>query len=197
MKNKKVLLRGFDKDTATQAEQTLTHAGYSLASTLTTAEVVVVGPLGFNIETLGPDPKKVVLAWEDLRRNLEHPTEPPARDLPRRPVVERGPDSVRIVGIEVPLGSASWGQVPPAERFSRICLDAPFLAAARAVALGAAHAIPTALEGVTAAAKTTAVLWVAHLLQQPVVRLNLSGQTDTSELIGRWVPAGRGGAGRR
>ncbi len=195
MKNKKVLLRGFDKNAATQAEQTLAHAGYSLASTLTTAEVVVVGPLGFNIETLGPDPKKIVLNWEDLRRNLEHPSEPSVRDLPRRPIIERGQGSVRIVGIEVPLRSATGGQVPPAERFSRICLDAPFLAAARAVALGAAHALPTALEGVTAAAKTTAVLWVAHLLGQPVARLNLSGQTDTSELIGRWVPAGQGDEG--
>ena len=61
MKNKKVLLRGFDKASQPLAEQTLTRAGYTLASTLTTAEVVVVGPLGFDTDALGPDPKKAVL----------------------------------------------------------------------------------------------------------------------------------------
>ena len=92
----------------------------------------------------------------------------------------------------MPLSGATGGQVPPAERFHRICLDAPFLNAARAVALGAAQGLPTSLEGVTAAAKTTVILWVAHLLNQPVARLNLNGQSDVTELIGRYVPAGQG-----
>lgn len=192
MKNKKVLLRGFDKASQPLAEQTLTRAGYTLASTLTTAEVVVVGPLGFNTDTLGNDPKKSVLIWENLRKVLESPSDPVPQDLPRRPVIERGESSVRIIGIDVPLNQATGGQVPPAERFQRICLDGPFLNAARAVALGAAQGLPTTLEGVTAAAKTTVVLWVAHLLNQPVARLNLNGQTDTTELIGRYVPAGQG-----
>jgi len=192
MKNKKVLLRGFDKASQPLAEQTLTRAGYTLASTLTTAEVVVVGPLGFDTDTLGPDPKKAVLIWENLRKNLESPTTRTQQDLPRRPVIERGNSSIRIVGIDVPLSGATGGQVPPAERFHRICLDAPFLNAARAVALGAAQGLPTSLEGVTAAAKTTVILWVAHLLNQPVARLNLNGQSDVTELIGRYVPAGQG-----
>ena len=59
---------------------------------------------------------------------------------------------------------------------------------ARAVALGVGHGLPVALEGDTAASKTTAILWLAHLLNQPVVRLNLHGQTDTGELVGRYVP---------
>jgi MoxR-like ATPase len=159
---------------------------------LTTAEVVVVGPLGFDTDTLGPDPKKAVLIWENLRKNLESPTTGAQQDLPRRPVIERGNSSIRIVGIDVPLSGATGGQVPPAERFHRICLDAPFLNAARAVALGAAQGLPTSLEGVTAAAKTTVILWVAHLLNQPVARLNLNGQSDVTELIGRYVPAGQG-----
>ena len=192
MKNKKVLLRGFDKASQPLAEQTLTRAGYTLASTLTTAEVVVVGPLGFDTDALGPDPKKAVLIWENLRKNLESPTTGAQQDLPRRPVIERGNSSIRIVGIDVPLSGATGGQVPPAERFHRICLDAPFLNAARAVALGAAQGLPTSLEGVNAAAKTTVILWVAHLLNQPVARLNLNGQSDVTELIGRYVPAGQG-----
>jgi MoxR-like ATPase len=49
--------------------------------------------------------------------------------------------------------------------------------------------VPCALEGDTAVAKTTAVLWVAHLCRQEAVRLNLNGQSDTGELVGRFVPA--------
>lgn len=195
MKGKKAVLRGFDKAAQLQAEQTLAKAGYTLAATLTTADVVVVGPQGFNTDSLGPSPGKTVVSWEDLRRVLEPVSLRASADLPRRPVVECGPSSARILGIDVPLFAATGSQVPPAARFSRVCLDAPFLATARAVALGAAHALPTALEGVTAAAKTTAVLWVAHALGQPVARLNLNGQTDTSELVGRYVPAGHGDEG--
>lgn len=193
MKNKKVLLRGFDKTTQPEAEQMLAQAGCSLAATLTTAEVIVVGPLGFQqSDILGPDSKKAVLAWKEVRKTLGRSANPTPRDLPRRPVIEHHGSSMRIVGIEVPLHASDGGRVPPAERFQRICLDAPFLNAARAVAIGAAHGLPTSLEGVTAAAKTTVVLWVAHLLGQPVTRLNLNGQSDTTELIGRYVPAGQG-----
>lgn len=192
MKNKKVLLRGFDKTTQPEAEQMLAQAGCSLAATLTTAEVIVVGPLGFQqSDILGPDSKKAVLAWKDVRKTLGRSANPTPRDLPRRPVIEDYGSTMRIVGIEVPLHASDGGRVPPAERFQRICLDAPFLNAARAVAIGAAHGLPTSLEGVTAAAKTTVVLWVAHLLGQPVTRLNLNGQSDTTELIGRYVPAGQ------
>jgi hypothetical protein len=49
--------------------------------------------------------------------------------------------------------------------------------------------MPVALEGETAASKTSAVMYLAHLLGQPLVRLNLSGHTDASELVGRYVPA--------
>ena len=58
---------------------------------------------------------------------------------------------------------------------------------------GTEHGLPVALEGDTAASKTTAILWLAHLLNQPVVRLNLHGQTDTGELVGRYVPGDGGG----
>jgi midasin (ATPase involved in ribosome maturation) len=68
-------------------------------------------------------------------------------------------------------------------------MDRPFLETLRAVALGVLYGMPVALEGDTAASKTSAVLYLAHLLGQPVVRLNLNGHTDASELVGRYVPA--------
>jgi hypothetical protein len=52
---------------------------------------------------------------------------------------------------------------------------------------------PCLLEGETSTAKTSAVLFLAAQLGQPVVRLNLNGQSDTGELIGRYVPADSGG----
>jgi MoxR-like ATPase len=48
------------------------------------------------------------------------------------------------------------------------------------------------LEGPTAAGKTSTVLFLAALLGQPVVRLNLGGQTDTGELLGRYAPTPSG-----
>jgi MoxR-like ATPase len=117
---------------------------------------------------------------------------PPVR---RRPAVEITAESVRILDVTLPrraAGRATAGGgslVPGAERFAHLCLDATFLVAARAVALAARPRLPCALEGDTAVAKTTAVLWVAHLCRQEAVRLNLNGQSDTGELVGRFVPA--------
>jgi len=108
----------------------------------------------------------------------------------RRAAIEVTDDSVRILDVTLPRRPAGSGLVPPAERFSHLCLDASFLTAARTVAVAAAAGMPCALEGETAVAKTTAVLWVAHLCRQDAVRLNLNGQSDTGELVGRFVPAG-------
>jgi len=109
--------------------------------------------------------------------------EPPRR----RSAVEVTGDAVRILDITLPLG-AGGPLVPPADRFRHLCFDLTFLSAARAVATAARARLPCALEGETAVAKTTAVLWVAHLCRQEAVRLNLNGQSDTGELVGRFVP---------
>jgi hypothetical protein len=44
------------------------------------------------------------------------------------------------------------------------------------------------LEGSTATSKTSSILYLAALIGQPVMRLNLSGATDVSEFVGRFVP---------
>jgi MoxR-like ATPase len=80
--------------------------------------------------------------------------------------------------------------VPPAEPFAHLCLDSLFMKAARSVAIAAAARLPCAHEGETAVAKSTAVLWVANLCRQGAVRLNLNGQSDAGELVGRFVPNG-------
>lgn len=72
-------------------------------------------------------------------------------------------------------------------------VDASAAAVLDVVAGGVARKEPVLLEGVTATSKTSAILYLAARLGVPVVRVNLSGHTDTSELIGRYLPAKGGG----
>lgn len=105
--------------------------------------------------------------------------------------VEITEDYARILDIRIPIrkDAAASLIINKPSKFSFLCLDKQFLVTARNVAAAAAYDVPCALEGETATAKTTIVRYVASLVGQPVYRLNLNGQTDTSELVGRYVPA--------
>ena len=108
------------------------------------------------------------------------------------PPIAADGDRIRILDIhlERPELPSPSGQhlVPHASEFAHLCLDKPFLQTLRATAIGVQHHMPVALEGDTAASKTTAVRFLAHHLQQPLLRLNLNGQSDPSEIVGRYVP---------
>lgn len=108
------------------------------------------------------------------------------------PPVRSTPEGLRVLDVTLPKYAApsTRGEalVPPAEEFAHLCLDKPFLQTLRAVAIGALHRMPVALEGDTAASKTTAVRFLAHHLNQPILRLNLNGQSDPGEIVGRYVP---------
>ncbi len=109
-----------------------------------------------------------------------------------RPAISVEENSLRILDIEIPRGDSD-SQADPS-RFQHLCLDRLFLTTARKVALSVRHGIPCMLEGETATAKTTAILWLAMLARQEAVRVNLSGHTDTGELVGRFVPSTKGGS---
>jgi MoxR-like ATPase len=79
--------------------------------------------------------------------------------------------------------------VPDLGSFRHFCLDALTAETLQHVAASAALREPCLLEGETSTSKTSSILYLAALLKQPVVRLNLNGQTDTGELIGRFVPS--------
>lgn len=102
------------------------------------------------------------------------------------------PDGLRVLDVNLPKYSPPTSRgvslVPPPEEFAHLCLDKPFLQTLRAVAIGILHRMPVALEGDTAASKTTAVRFLAHHLNQPILRLNLNGQSDPGEIVGRYVP---------
>jgi MoxR-like ATPase len=193
MRAQRVLLRGFRGDEERQAAQVLTDAGHTLAQTLSGADLVVLGSEGADkVLALARERQLSVVTWAELQQRLSPEKESKTVRHLRRLAVESSPDRIRVLDIELPRRGDAGGLVPSAERFASICLDTPFLQAARAVALGVSHRLPTSLEGNTAASKTTVVLWLAHLLGQPVQRLNLNGQTDTGELVGRYVPARNG-----
>lgn len=108
-----------------------------------------------------------------------------------RAAIEIGEKTLRILDIEIPYGSES--ATPDSNRFRHLCLDRLFLTTARKAALAVRHGIPCMLEGETATAKTTAILWLAMLSRQNAVRVNLSGHTDTGELVGRFIPSTQAG----
>lgn len=109
------------------------------------------------------------------------------------PFVERGPDAVRIGTVTLPRRPAH-PLAPALEAHAHTCIDAPTARLLGHLALSVQLREPVLLEGPTAAGKTSGVLYLAAMLGQPVVRINLSGQTDTGELIGRYAPSPAGWA---
>ncbi len=117
----------------------------------------------------------------------------PVREPEPEPLLAVDGESVRLAGITLPKRQGAGAMVPPAAQFAHLVIDQPLAETMRAIAVGISHGRPVALEGETAAAKTTAVLYLAHLLGQSVRRLNLNGATDAGELVGRFAPAPGGG----
>jgi hypothetical protein len=181
-KGARVCISGFPRAEHDELARLIELAGFLPTAFAAGADAVLVPD---------PPPAAVVEEAERAGRKLLVPGmfREQARPRPRRSAVEFTDDSVRILDVTIPRRPAGPGRMLPDDRFAHLCLDAAFLTAARAVAIAARSRMPCALEGETAAAKTTAVLWVAHLCRQEAVRLNLNGQSDTGELVGRFVPA--------
>jgi MoxR-like ATPase len=110
-------------------------------------------------------------------------------EAPTRTFLEMGGEAVRVGGVRLPRRPAGLGPlVPSLEAFDHFCIDETTAATLEHLAVGVLLREPCLLEGETSTSKTSAILYLAALLRQPVVRLNLNGQTDTGELIGRFVP---------
>lgn len=102
--------------------------------------------------------------------------------------VEVSGDGVRILDLVIRKRPRPGPLTPGLDRFTHYTLDRPTLEMLRFVARAVWLKQPCLLEGETATSKTSAVLYLAALTNHEVVRLNLNGQTDTSELVGRFVP---------
>jgi MoxR-like ATPase len=177
----RVCISGFPKHEHEEAAQLLSLHGLQPTAFVNGADAVLVPERTSAIVDEASRGGRRVLVLADLLGDRK----PPAR----RVAFELTADSVRILDVTLPRRGPGGSRVPPQERFSHLCLDGGFLEAARTVAVAAAAGLPCGLEGETAVSKTTVVLWLAHLCRQDAVRLNLNGQSDTGELVGRFVPA--------
>jgi hypothetical protein len=103
--------------------------------------------------------------------------------------VEVAADRVRVANVWLPRRVASDEPfIPDPAGFAHFCLDGRTAETLAHLAAAVALREPCLMEGETSTSKTSTVLYLASLLRQPVVRINLNGQTDTGELVGRYVP---------
>ncbi len=103
--------------------------------------------------------------------------------------VEVTADRVRLANVWLPRRAESDEPfVPDPAGFAHFCLDGRTAETLAHLAAAVALREPCLMEGETSTSKTSTVLYLAALLRQPVVRINLNGQTDTGELVGRYVP---------
>jgi MoxR-like ATPase len=117
-------------------------------------------------------------------------TEP--TDAPLRPLVDVDDDEVRIGCVRLPRRESGLPLVPPPAHFEHFCFDQRTAETLHHVAQSVVLREPCLLEGETSVSKTSIVQLLASLLGQPLVRLNLNGQTDTGELVGRFLPRDTG-----
>ena len=119
-----------------------------------------------------------------------------ARATRPRAFIARTGDQLRVGDVTLPCaGGPRHRLAPDPAAFAHYTLDAPTAGTLQHLALSVRLREPALLEGETSTSKTSSILYLAALLNRPVIRLNLNGQTDTSELIGRYVPAGPGTRG--
>lgn len=123
--------------------------------------------------------------------NFEAPME--MAEIQKKPI-EITPDKVIIMGVEIPRnpdpehGSLEELRIPEAKQFENVVIDEHFLHLLQLIARGIALNQPTLIEGEAAIGKSFAIEYLAYLTNTPVYRMSLNGQTDTTDLIGKWIP---------
>ena len=195
-----VVLTHMAEEEKAEATAWLRDRGYRIVSSIRVANLALVG------EGVARNELRQISAMTGKAMTLRElkasrPSEtvtatvsaPPVRKPDPEPLFLEDEDSITLAGLVLPKNKHASPLVPPAAQFAHLVIDQPLAETMRAIAVGVVHGRPVALEGETAAAKTTAVLYLAHLLRQGVRRLNLNGATDAGELVGRFAPALEGG----
>ena len=114
------------------------------------------------------------------------------------PVANAAPtDFIAVTGKRLRIGQGSLRRLPHApngtpDGFEAYVIDRTTAATLCHLVASILRREPALLEGPTSTSKTSVIQYLGALLGQPVVRINLSAQTDTSELIGRYMPTGDG-----
>jgi MoxR-like ATPase len=195
-----ICLKGFSPNESGHVAKLVSQGGHRVVRSVDSAQLIVTGPdARREVYQIAQHRGVGLMPWEDFRRKHlapavstgeEHPA-PLAAQEPT-PLMEEKDGKLRILDLwldrPLPQDGSFRGLIPHADRFRHLCFDQPFVDTVRAACLGALHDYPVALEGETSASKTTAVQWLAHCLDQPVLRHNLHGQSDSGELIARYAP---------
>ena len=129
-----------------------------------------------------------------VAREQAHPAAPfretsEQRETQYTPPILVTEDEVVVLETVLPRNREPHTLTPPAENFDAFTLDKRTVETLEKAATAVALREPCLLEGDTATSKTSSIEYLAMLTNQPVIRLNLDGQTDTSDLIGRTVPS--------
>jgi MoxR-like ATPase len=95
---------------------------------------------------------------------------------------------VFVLETELPLNEQGGQMVPRAELFNHFTLDKRTVETIEKIATAVELRNPCLLEGETSTSKTSSIEYLGSRTNNEVVRLNLNGQTDTSELIGKFIP---------
>lgn len=136
-----------------------------------------------------------IVDWEVLEHGArsEMPDDVPLADeaVVGPPTLEVDERVVRILDVCVPRVAAG-PLTPSGQAFVHYVLDGPTLQLLRGLARAVVLRQPCLVEGPTSTSKTSAIRFLASLVGAEVLRVNLNGQTDTSELLGRYVPEGAG-----
>lgn len=111
----------------------------------------------------------------------------PIEEKPKKPV-EIFTEQISVLGVELPRNKERKERVPLAEKFATFSEDKLSLDLLQRIAKSAALDQPLLLEGEAAVGKSYSIEYLAHLCQMEVYRMSLTGQTDVTDLIGKWVP---------
>ncbi|MEK7653799.1 MAG: AAA family ATPase [Patescibacteria group bacterium] len=110
------------------------------------------------------------------------------KGLPKPIEVDNRLNQVYVFETVLPLNNEKGKLVPSHKKFEHFTLDQRTMATIEKIATAVDLREPCLLEGETATSKTSAIEYLAMVTGNEVARLNLNGQTDTSELIGKYVP---------
>ena len=116
---------------------------------------------------------------------LEAPIEAAPKE--RKPI-EVSDSEVDIAGIKIPRKTEKSERVPKLEKFQDFSVDEFSVKMLKMVARAVELDHPLLLQGKAAIGKSHTIEYLAHLCGREVYRMSLNGQTDTSDLIGKWVP---------
>lgn len=106
--------------------------------------------------------------------------------------IEISKDKVIVMGVEIPRNPEPCPRTPNAEKFKDFVLDEFSLDLLQKIAKSVYLDQPMLLEGGAAIGKSHTIEYLAYLSNQEVYRMSLNGQTDTTDLIGKWIPRTEG-----